>query len=78
MASTRAYQPGFGNEFATEATPGALPRDQNSPQRHPLGLYIEQLTGTAFTAPRGVSRSVWTYRIRPSATHKPFHPIDSR
>jgi homogentisate 1,2-dioxygenase len=78
MASTRAYQPGFGNEFATEATPGALPRDQNSPQRHPLGLYIEQLTGTAFTAPRGVSRTVWTYRIRPTATHKPFRQIDAK
>jgi homogentisate 1,2-dioxygenase len=76
--ATRAYQHGFGNEFASEAVPGALPRDQNSPQRHPLGLYIEQMTGTAFTAPRAASRTVWTYRIRPSATHKPFRQIDSR
>jgi homogentisate 1,2-dioxygenase len=75
---TRDYQHGFGNEFASEAVPGALPRDQNSPQRPPMGLYIEQLTGTAFTAPRGVSRTAWTYRIRPSATHKPFRSIDSR
>jgi homogentisate 1,2-dioxygenase len=79
MASThRLYQAGFGNEFATEAVPGALPRDQNAPQRAPLGLYIEELNGTAFTAPRGTSRSAWTYRIRPSAAHKPFRPIDRR
>ena len=74
-ASERAYLSGFGNEFASEAVPGALPKDQNAPQRPPLGLYIEELNGTAFTAPRGVSRSDWTYRIRPSATHKPFRPI---
>ena len=74
-ASERGYLSGFGNEFASEAVPGALPRDQNAPQKPPLGLYIEELNGTAFTAPRGVSRSDWTYRIRPSATHKPFRPI---
>ena len=78
MASTLQYQAGFGNEFSSEAVAGALPRDQNAPQQAPLGLYIEELNGTAFTAPRGVSRSDWTYRIRPSATHKPFRPIDPR
>lgn len=79
MASTdRLYQSGFGNEFATEAVPGALPRDQNAPQKAPMGLYIEEFNGTAFTAPRGASRSAWTYRIRPSAAHKPFRPIDRR
>jgi homogentisate 1,2-dioxygenase len=78
MASTLEYQSGFGNEFASEAVAGALPRGQNAPQQPPLGLYIEELNGTAFTAPRGVSRSDWTYRIRPSATHKPFRPIDAR
>ncbi len=72
------YQSGFGNEFASEAEPGALPRDQNAPQRAPLGLYVEELNGTSFTAPRGVSRSTWTYRIRPSTMHKPFGQIDSR
>jgi homogentisate 1,2-dioxygenase len=71
----RRYQSGFGNEFATEALPGALPRDQNSPQQVPYGLYHEQLNGTSFTAPRGASRSTWTYRIRPSAVHKPFREI---
>lgn len=45
------YLSGFGNEFATEAVPGALPQGQNSPQRAPFGLYAEQLSGSAFTAP---------------------------
>ncbi len=76
MAPTeRAYQAGFGNDFSSEAVAGALPRDQNTPQRPAFGLYVEELNGTAFTAPRGVSRSTWTYRIRPSAVHKPFRPI---
>lgn len=66
------YLSGFGNEFATEAEPGALPRGQNSPQKAPLGLYTEQLSGTSFTAPRYLSRRTWTYRIRPSVMHKPY------
>ncbi|MGA9984543.1 MAG: homogentisate 1,2-dioxygenase, partial [Acidobacteriaceae bacterium] len=69
------YQSGFGNEFATEAVKGALPEGQNSPQKAPLGLYTEQLSGTAFTAPRAANRRTWTYRIRPSVTHKPFSEI---
>lgn len=69
------YQSGFGNEFATEAIAGALPQGQNSPQRAPLGLYAEQFSGTAFTAPRAANRRTWTYRIRPSVAHKPFRQI---
>ena len=71
------YQSGFGNEFATEAVKGALPIGQNSPQKVPLGLYAEQFSGTAFTAPRVFNKRTWTYRIRPSVTHKPFERIDS-
>ena len=71
------HQSGFGNEFATEAVEGALPHGQNSPQKAPLGLYTEQLSGTAFTAPRSVNRRTWTYRIRPSVTHKPFSETGS-
>ncbi|GAB3629790.1 homogentisate 1,2-dioxygenase [Pandoraea terrae] len=67
-----AYLTGFANEFATEALPGALPVGRNSPQRAPYGLYAEQLSGTAFTAPRGHNRRSWVYRIRPAAVHKPF------
>ena len=66
------YQSGFGNEHASEALPGALPAGQNSPQKAPYGLYAEQLSGTAFTAPRHANRRSWLYRIRPAAVHKPF------
>jgi len=72
------YHSGFGNEFASEAVAGALPAGQNSPQQAPLGLYAEQLSGTPFTAPRVSNRRTWAYRIRPSVTHKPYRPIDSR
>ena len=41
--SSLNYQIGFGNAFATEALPGALPLGRNSPQRCPYGLYAEQL-----------------------------------
>src|SRR3954470_9406677 len=70
-----AYLSGFGNEFATEALPGALPVGQNSPQRAPYGLYAEQLSGTAFTAPRAGNRRSWLYRIRPAAMHHPFQAM---
>ena len=66
------YQSGFGNEFATEARAGALPQGQNSPQHAPLGLYTEQISGTAFTAPRAFNRRTWSYRIRPSVMHEPY------
>jgi homogentisate 1,2-dioxygenase len=69
------YQSGFGNEFATEALPGALPLGRNSPQRCPYGLYAEQFSGTAFTAPRAANRRSWLYRIRPAVTHQPFQPF---
>jgi homogentisate 1,2-dioxygenase len=72
------YQTGFGNEFATEAVEGALPVGRNSPQKAPLGLYAEQFSGSAFTAPRGHNKRTWTYRIRPSVLHKPFRQIDNR
>ena len=65
---------GFGNHFATEAVAGALPVGQNSPQKVPFGLYAEQLSGTAFTAPRGENKRSWLYRLRPTASHKPFKP----
>ena len=65
------YQSGFGNEFATEAVEGALPVGQNSPQRVAHGLYAEQISGTAFTAPRHANRRTWTYRIRPGAMLPP-------
>ena len=71
------YQSGFGNEFATEALPGALPEGQNSPQNVPYGLYAEQISGTAFTQPRNDNLRSWVYRLRPSARHGKFRQIDS-
>ena len=69
---TLEYMSGFGSEFATEALPGALPEGQNSPQKAPYGLYAEQFSGTAFTAPRHLNRRSWLYRIRPAAMHGAF------
>jgi homogentisate 1,2-dioxygenase len=79
VSESTGYMSGFGNEFATEALAGALPQGRNSPQRCPYGLYAEQFSGTAFTAPRAASRRSWLYRIRPAVTHQPFvrleHPL---
>ncbi|MGW1250668.1 homogentisate 1,2-dioxygenase [Streptomyces sp. NPDC002535] len=76
-AETLGYSTGFGNEHSSEAIPGALPHGRNSPQRAPLGLYAEQLSGSAFTEPRAHNRRSWLYRIRPSAAHPPFTRIDN-
>jgi len=65
---------GFGSYVASEAFPGALPVGRNSPQKVPFGLYAEQLSGTAFTAPRHENRRSWLYRLQPSASHPPFEP----
>ena len=67
--TAEGLMPGFGNDFETEALPGALPRGRNSPQRCAYGLYAEQLSGTPFTAPRGQNERTWCYRIRPSVRH---------
>jgi homogentisate 1,2-dioxygenase len=72
------YLSGFGNHFATESVRGALPVGRNSPQRAPFGLYAEQLSGTAFTAPRAENRRTWVYRLRPSAAHPPFALIENQ
>ncbi|MEU3046156.1 homogentisate 1,2-dioxygenase [Streptomyces sp. NPDC006984] len=73
----RSFSPGFGNEHSSEAVPGALPHGRNSPQRAPLGLYAEQLSGSAFTEPRADNRRSWLYRIRPSAAHPAFVRTDN-
>ena len=70
------YISGFGNHVATEAVAGALPVGRNAPQRPPFGLYTEQLSGTAFTAPRHENRRSWLYRMRPTAEHPPFVRYD--
>ena len=76
MIATRLdYQSGFGNHFSSEALPGALPVGRNAPQRPAYGLYTEQFSGTAFTAPRANNRRSWLYRIRPAVMHGPFERI---
>jgi homogentisate 1,2-dioxygenase len=69
------YQSGMGNYFESEALKGALPKNQNSPKEVPLGLYAEQLSGTAFTVARAENRRTWFYKIRPSVVHSPFQPV---
>ena len=77
IGTHEGYMPGFGNDFETEALPGALPQGQNSPQKCEYGLYAEQLSGTAFTAPRGQNERTWCYRIQPSVKHvHRFEKID--
>ncbi|MGH4030812.1 homogentisate 1,2-dioxygenase [Actinomycetota bacterium Odt1-20B] len=76
-AAALEYLSGFGNEHGSEAVPGALPHGRNSPQRAPLGLYAEQLSGSAFTEPRAHNRRSWLYRIRPSAAHPKFERTDN-
>lgn len=75
MTTPISYLSGFANHFESEAIPGALVKGQNSPQKVPYGLYAEQLSGSAFTAPRHSNFSSWLYRIRPSVAHGHFTPI---
>lgn len=74
QASALQYMSGFGGHFESEAVEGALPKGRNSPQRPAFGLYAEQLSGSAFTAPRHENRRSWLYRMRPTADHRPFEP----
>lgn len=71
----RRYQSGFGNQFASEAVPGALPVGRNSPQRVAHGLYAELLSGSAFTAPRHANLRSWLYRRQPSVVVGGFEPL---
>jgi homogentisate 1,2-dioxygenase len=73
-----AYGSGFGNHFETESVRGALPHGRNTPQRAPLGLYAEQLSGSAFTAPNSENVRSWLYRILPSVVHGPYRRIPSK
>ncbi|MCK8104241.1 homogentisate 1,2-dioxygenase [Pseudoalteromonas sp. 2CM36K] len=77
MATQLNYMTGFGNEFETEALPGALPIGQFSPQKVKYDLYAEQFSTTAFTAPRADNRRTWMYRIRPSVVQGDYTAIDN-
>ena len=71
------YLSGFGNHHQTEAINGALPQGRNSPQQVAFGLYAEQVSGSAFTAPRHENLRSWQYRLRPSAEHTTYKQIDA-
>jgi len=70
------YLTGLHNHHESEAEPSTLPRGRNNPQRVPGNLYTEQLSGTAFTAPRATNRKSWLYRIQPgvAGTSSSFMP----
>ncbi len=72
---TRPALTGLGSHLESEAVPGALPVGRNAPQRPRFGLYAEQFSGTAFTAPRAENRRAWLYRLRPSAMHGELRPL---
>jgi homogentisate 1,2-dioxygenase len=73
-AGVLGYQAGFGNTHASEARPGALPREQNSPRRVPYGLVAEQVNGTGFTVRRSDNQRTWMYRLRPQLVAHSFRP----
>jgi homogentisate 1,2-dioxygenase len=57
-----------------------VPKNQNLPQRHKLGLYPERISGTSFTAKRAENRQTFLYRIYPSTAQStwkrvPEHPL---
>ncbi|KAF4582288.1 homogentisate 1,2-dioxygenase [Ophiocordyceps camponoti-floridani] len=70
------YLNGFGSYHESEAVKDALPIGANSPQKAPHGLYVEKISGTAFTAPRHENLQTWLYRILPSASHLNFQPLE--
>jgi homogentisate 1,2-dioxygenase len=69
---TICYQHGFNNHFESEALPNVLIPGRNSPQKVAHGLYAEQLSGSAFTAPRHMNLRTWLYRMHPSVMHDEF------
>lgn len=60
------------SRFASEAIPGTLPQGQNNPRKVRFGLYAEQITATAFVAPRHANKKAWLYRARPAVAHQGF------
>ncbi len=65
VGTTAGYMQSFGNDFESEALPGALPQGMNSPQKVNHGLYGEQLSGTSFTAPSHQNERTWAIASGP-------------
>lgn len=72
------YLHGFGNHAESEAVKGALPMGQNNPQKCPLGLYAEQLSGTPFTFAKHKNQRSWQYRILPTVKHGNWKDVSSQ
>lgn len=70
------YLQGFGNYHHSEAVKGVLPSNQNSPQQCNLGLYAEQLSGSAFTRLRHNNYRSWLYRILPTVAQGTYLPYE--
>jgi homogentisate 1,2-dioxygenase len=51
---------------------GTIPQGQNSPRCVRFGLYAEQMTASAFVAPRHLNKKAWLYRARPAVAHQGF------
>jgi homogentisate 1,2-dioxygenase len=66
------YLSGFNNTHESEAVPGTIPQGQNSPRNVRFGLYAEQMTASAFVAPRHLNKKAWLYRARPAVAHRGF------
>ncbi len=78
MSTNEQTLRGLGNHHQSEALNGALPLAQNSPQKVPYDLYAEQITGSAFTAPRVSNFKTWCYRIQPSVVSGLFSRYESK
>jgi homogentisate 1,2-dioxygenase len=76
MGDNSSYLFGLGNYLSSEAIPGALPTQQNSPQKPALGLYVEHFSGSAFTQPRKNNLKTWLYRIHPSVKQSEFTHVE--
>lgn len=64
-----SYHNGFGNHVESEAEKGALPIGMNNPQKCPMGLYAEQISGTPFTYAKHKNKRSWLYRVVPTCNH---------
>lgn len=59
----------------SEAISGAIPLVNNSPQKPPLGLRTERISGSTFVAPREKNFQTWLYRLESSLVHSDFQPL---
>ncbi|KAL4886742.1 RmlC-like cupin domain-containing protein [Aspergillus karnatakaensis] len=75
------YHTCLNSYHESSAHPHSLPRPQSLPQKHPLGLYPERISGTSFITPRAQNKQTFLYRILPSLAQSgwskiPNHPLN--